>query len=635
MRHGFRVVGSERVSGWEWAQAVLLAANLAWTTLCLGGYRPETMLVTLLITGATVLMHCLSRARGAVPGARGDGADWLLCLFLGYGAANVLLVTPVPWLGWLDWFGWVNAVVTLWVVRHGLRSAAPRKLLFFVLIGLGIIAVGLASYQRFAQADWLMLGRVQVFQFIGRSSGPFGIPNSLAGYLILLLPVAGVLAFGLRPTPTERVWWGWVMLVFAFGLWLTVSRGGWIALGVALVFWPLMQRTQRWGGRAVSALVVLALVVAAGAFLYGTTPFVRDRFDRLVRDAGEFSRPILWRGAGKIFAEHPIVGGGAGSYNVRFEQHRPERFVDEPQWVHNEYLNTLSDYGLIGLGLLLGAVILMIAARRRQSIQVFPNGNIDWLESPGVRRGCAVGAMAFAFQMFVDFHLKIPALAMSLAVVGALALGWRTDLVVRWAGNRTLWWVTAGLVLLAMIPVARLYRAEALRYRAREAMNHVASDSVTKLAAVLPGAENDLRRAVTLWPSHAGAWADLAFALQLRAFADPAQVTGVAGAARDAASRAVALAEAVPEFWIRLGVAHDLLSQRSEAARAFEKAVKLAPRSGHAWYYYAHHLSLATDQRDAALRAIATSLSLDPANRAAEALQLKLNERSPGVPFNP
>src|SRR5258707_1369527 len=47
---------TSRASGWEWAQVALLAANLAWTTLCLGGYRPETMGVTSWLTGLFLIL---------------------------------------------------------------------------------------------------------------------------------------------------------------------------------------------------------------------------------------------------------------------------------------------------------------------------------------------------------------------------------------------------------------------------------------------------------------------------------------------------------------------------------------------------------------------------------------------------
>src|SRR5688500_5174494 len=173
--------------------------------------------------------------------------------------------------------------------------------------------------------------------------------------------------------------------------------------------------------RVLIALVALAAMVSAGTVLQQASPNVRERFSRLVRDSGELSRPILWRAAGKIFRAHPMTGSGAGSYNVLFETHRPARFLDEPKWAHNEYLNTLSDYGLIGIILLSAAVMVVVrqtkSERRPEKAVPSASGVISR------REGLAFGVLAFALQLFVDFHLKIPALAMAFAVVSALAFG--------------------------------------------------------------------------------------------------------------------------------------------------------------------------------------------------------------------
>src|SRR5476651_1817886 len=164
-----------RASAWEWTQIALLAANLAWTTLCLGGYRPETMVVTSVLTGALLAVHGLARAISPVP--RAHPAGWLLLPFLVYAAVNAQWLTPVRWLGWRDWFGWAQMIGIFWVVLNGVRSPAPRRALIFSLMGLGAVAVALACYQRFVQPDWLPLGRVQDDLFATRSSGPFGTPN--------------------------------------------------------------------------------------------------------------------------------------------------------------------------------------------------------------------------------------------------------------------------------------------------------------------------------------------------------------------------------------------------------------------------------------------------------------------------
>ena len=44
-----------------------------------------------------------------------------------------------------------------------------------------------------------MLGRTQAEQFLGRSTGPFGIPNSLGVLMALLIPPVGWLVFAARP----------------------------------------------------------------------------------------------------------------------------------------------------------------------------------------------------------------------------------------------------------------------------------------------------------------------------------------------------------------------------------------------------------------------------------------------------
>jgi tetratricopeptide (TPR) repeat protein len=184
-------------------------------------------------------------------------------------------------------------------------------------------------------------------------------------------------------------------------------------------------------------------------------------------------------------------------------------------------------------------------------------------------------------------------------------------------------------VLIASVPIVRFYQAEALRYRARQAIDVYTRDQTGDLNAVVTEAESALHKAVTLGPANAMAWSDLAFALELRALAVPIRAAELAAPAKAAACRALAISAVVPEFWIRFGVASAMQSPSAEAQHAFEQAVQLAPKNSAAWYYYAQYLSFDTKQREAALRAIANCLSLDAGNRAAEALRVKLSERSP------
>ncbi len=621
---------SSRASVGEWAQTVLLVGNLAWTTLCLGGYRPETMVVTSVLTGALLAINLAARGFERDAARRPmHPAGWFLLPFLVYAAINVAWVTPVRWLGWRDWFGWAEMIAVFWVVLNGVRAPATRRTLFVALVALGVVAVLLACYQRFVRPDWLMLHRVQAEQFIGRASGPFGIPNSLAAFLLLLLPALGALTFRRGAGAVARVFCGWLTLVFGFGLVLTISRGAWLGLGLALVIWPLAAGRGGWRRRIGTAMLVTTGLVAAGGTLYATVPRVHDRIAALIRDAGETSRPIIWRVAWKLFREHPLVGTGAASYNVLFEKYRPEGFLDQPQWAHNDYLNTLSDYGLVGFGLFFGAsgLIAWRCLRARRDAPVDAPG---WLDSRATTAALGVGLLAFAFQLFVDFHFKIPALALGFAVMAALAVQGRWPVTRTTASSlsgRVMGVAAAGAALsLVWFFVRPAFEAEALRYRARQSIDQLAGkpENSPDYRDRLAESRDMLARAVAIAPGNAQAWADVAYAASLRAHIFPKELPALGVEAETAAARALSISPDCVEFWVRQGVARDMRGRWYDGSLDFAHAVTLAPDTSWVWFYYADHLSRKSTERGLTEAALALCLRLDPRNPDGLALRQRL-----------
>lgn len=628
-----------QVSVWEWIQTALVAVDLAWTTLCLGGYLPGTMVITCGLTGAALSVHLLSRAfAGNATTVGVHPAGWLLLPFLAYAAGNVLWVTPVHWLGWRDWFWWAEMVAIYWVVLNGVRSPGPRRALFATLVALGAVAVLMGCYQRFERPDWMMLGRIQSGPFIGRSSGSFGIPNSFAAFLILLLPAIGALAFRRGAGAMWRIFCGGLALVFTFGLVLTISRGAWLGLALALAVWPLIACRGNWGRRVGIASAVVAGLLSAGGVLYANSPKVHERLVYLARDMGEKTRPIMWRAAWRLFREHPAVGTGGGSYNVLFEKHRPEQFSDEPKWAHNEYLNTLSDYGVVGFGLFFGAcgAIGWRCRRRFNRDRAEPVGEMgveerDWIDAPLLTQALGIGMLAFGLQLFVDFHFKIPALGMAFAVVAALVIGrlWqmkrktvdqagplkRGALVVAALGAVTI----AGLFVTA-------FCAEELRFDARESIDLLAAKPAEKerFRAKVSDAAADLAHAVALDPSNGQAWSDLSYATALRSRSEQGRNTELGREAEIAAERALATSRVFAEFWVRRGVARDMQGRWLDGGNDFTQAIAVAPANSIMWYYYADHLSRKPTSRGLMEAALAFCLRLDPGNPEGLALRQRL-----------
>lgn len=606
----------------EWVLTGLLAVDLIWTTLCLGGYRPETMIVTSFLHGLMVAVWLLDRVL-TTQAPRLHPAGWAVLPFLIYAAGNVLWVTPVRWLGWHDWLWWAQAAAVFWVVLNGVPSRLPRQVLLGTLALIGVVAVVLAAYQRFVHPEWLMLGRMQSEQFVGRASGPFGIPNSLAALLLLLLPAGLALTVRRGAPAVQRVLFGYLSAVYVFGLILTISRGAWLALAAMLSLWPWFALRRRWQAKAGAVMLAGLLCLVAGWGLYRTVPEVEQRFAQMANESGEWTRPIMWRGAWKLFVEQPWVGTGAGSYNVLFEKYRPENYQMEPQWAHNDYLNTLSDYGAVGFVLSFGVLGLLAlrAAWRRARVDA------DGIGLALLRQALAIGLGAFMLQLLVDFHFKIPALAAAAAAVGALLTTPRTTPGRHANGSRIMAaGLLAGLISAMVVFVLPHYRAEAARYAARQSLDTLwRTESGPEYRSKLQGAISALESAVRLNPSHAQAWADLAYATTLRAHAEPGADHAALGATAEAmADRALALSTVVPDFWIRRAIARDMQGKWFPAGNDLIQALQLAPANAWVWYYHAYHLSLNPTGLAQARAAAAYSLRLDPGNHSAQLLRQQL-----------
>lgn len=621
----------------EWVLAVLLSANLAWSTFALGGYPASVMAVSIGLTtalGVVCLIRCALARRGPIgpvaetsraPGAQVAGL-WLWP-FVGYAAASAIWISPVPWLGWFDWAKWLQLAVIFGVTANGLRTPRPRQLVFIALALIAVGGVAIACYQRFVNPAWLMLGEVQVEQFLRRSSGPFGAPNSFAGLLLLLLPATAALTARRGGSAVERVGWGWVTAVLGVGLALTISRGAWIALATAVILAPLLLRNDGWRRRLRRASGVTVAVLVTGSVIYFAAPPARERLGRLVQDSGERSRPILWWGAWELFRANPVLGSGAGSFETGFEFHRPAGFSDRPEWAHNDYLNTLSDYGLIGMGLLGAGVVLTMRRRPRAEVLAKTRWGHDWTDSPAFRGGLALGLLAFALQLVVDFHLKLPALGLAFSTLAGLALNrGDRDHDEKRPGRPTPRFVpgvAAAALLTVGVGLVVHHWAEGWRTDARATLDRLARMASPEPAEI-EAVQDQLRRAGTWSARNGSIWSDLADATMLLATTKDEPGEALGRAAELAADRALGCSAEVFEFWLQRGLARNLQGRWVEAGDDFARALALAPANARVWFYYAEHLSRNPSQRALAAGALELCLRLDPNCREAISLRQSL-----------
>lgn len=615
------------VGAGEWFLTLGLAATLAWTTLCLGGYLAETMIWSSRAVWALVLLGT------ALAVVRPRPLNWTALLpvpFLFYALGSTLWLAPAKWLAWREWLLWFQMWLVFVLVLHFGRSRGKTIVWVVTFAGLGLAGVAMAAWQRFVDPSWMMLGRTQADQFIGRSAGMFGIPNSLAGLIELMLPLCLVWLGARSVRITAKLLCAWLAVLFLFALVLTGSRGGWIAVTVSLMAWPLLTG-RNWRRSAMGGLAVLAVIATGLALLHARSDYARARIDPFLEGEFEHTRPLIWKVGVDLWQDAPWLGTGAASYNVLFDRHRPAGFIYEPDWTHNDYLNTLSDYGALGfvLWFAAGAAILGLGwqawrlARREASAGGRGDFTLHWRWLFGLW----LGLLAYAVHLAVDFHTKIPALAFAGAVVAALLLrnGGQTK-----SGTTPVWLRLAGGVLAfgAIGGAARiaepLYRAEALRFEHRRAIDKQARGQ-GNLDRILPPALAAFQETVKIDPTNGQAWADLSYAIGLSWHVTQGNITAIGRRAEQAAREALARSAAVAEFWVFLGIALDMQARQLEAEPCFRRAVDLAPTRAEWRYYLAYHLSARKGREGDALEALETCLALDPTFRQAESLRAKLS----------
>ena len=194
----------------------------------------------------------------------------------------------------------------------------------------------------------------------------------------MVLAVAGLLALarllegGHRPG--QRLAWAGLLAFVVGGLLINIGRSGQVAfVGAALVVTPVILGEQ--SRRAAAAGLMAVVVLLAGAY-FAVEPFrarVLDGVRELEAAAtqGRYDSNQGKRVAGAIVAldmvrERPLVGTGVGAAMGRFRELLDERhpelrpFVSWFPHFHNQYLQTVTETGLIGLATLLGMMVVLV-----------------------------------------------------------------------------------------------------------------------------------------------------------------------------------------------------------------------------------------------------------------------------------
>jgi len=191
-----------------------------------------------------------------------------------------------------------------------------------------------------------------------RLGGAVGEANETATVLIAAVVLStAVLGFIGRSPALRLAALGGGVLALA-GMFTTLSRAGFVGLGVALLAGVVVG--GRWRGR----LAVMAVFVVAGTLIY-VFALAGSAAQQHVESANTSGRATIWQVAWREVSAHPLVGVGADNFSVSSIHYinlpgaigqGDDTIVDQPKVAHNIYLETWADLGLVGLVLLVAII---------------------------------------------------------------------------------------------------------------------------------------------------------------------------------------------------------------------------------------------------------------------------------------
>ncbi len=284
-----------------------------------------------------------------------------------------------------------------------------------------------------------------------RGTGTYISPNNLSGLLEMILPLGLAFMLVSRLSTLTKVFTGYASLVILVGIVSTVSRGSWVATAIALVILFLILLAQR--AYRLPALALLIITVVAAIHFAPQNFYLQARLTHLQSPQGTLDddgRLGIWKAAMELWKTDVWWGIGPGHFNSRFGEFRPEIIQVSPDRVHNDYLNTLTDWGIAGTAVIAVALGLVFAGAVQTGFSVRRSSNAlgeQRSSKLALVLGAAAGLIAILVHSLVDFNMHVPANAM----IAVALMAWLTCYL-RFATER--YWTTARIGTKGLLTVA-------------------------------------------------------------------------------------------------------------------------------------------------------------------------------------
>lgn len=423
---------------------LLLCLLTAWAPLPLGSNRPwsAALLQVLAALLAAGLFWLLARQKlQTSPALRKAWPATLLFLAIPLWSALQLLTLPPDWQS-----SSLDPGATLIKLQKSLCYSLlfvsclqlldrPERLrtLALAIVGSGLFQACYGLLVALGGKDFDVLYINSVYARHGDATGTFINRNHMAGYLELCLPVGiGLMIAGITRSGETGSWRAHLrellrailgdkarlrlfLVAMVIALVMTHSRMGnaafFTSMGISAATGYLLYRKY-----SRSMVLLFGSMIIIDVFIVSSWFGLEKLASRLEKTNTESEgRLDVNVTAWQWFQDHWLSGSGAGSFTSVYPAYRDQNVRGFYDFAHNDYLQLLGEYGVIGASLFAAIAIFTLwtafqAQRKRQSPLL-----------RGMGFAAMMGVISLAIHSSTDFNLHIPANAALLTTLCAFA----------------------------------------------------------------------------------------------------------------------------------------------------------------------------------------------------------------------
>jgi len=297
----------------------------------------------------------------------------------------------------------------------GLIKKIPKALVASMSI---VTIIGLIQY--YFPDNYLIQN---VFAQVAKPSATFGNKNMASHFVVMVLPLSIVLLLSAKNNLVIIRY----SIAIILGFWYLMNAGArqaWVAMGVELTILLVFILLDRYKNKEQSFIrsdnqinnkfiaiagIVLTLIFVAnigteGSFHRGSNKL---EFVKKINIEGVSSRFPAWSNTIEMIKEHPIIGVGVGqwpeSYPLYYDRTMKDNFFNEKvrlERLHNDYLETFANFGLIGFAFLLWLVYLIVTKIWRIVKNTSHKHRL-------LNLGLGLGLVGFSVVALVSFPIRV------------------------------------------------------------------------------------------------------------------------------------------------------------------------------------------------------------------------------------